>query len=155
MRKPTDLGFDDLRKLGENEYPWSFFRTHVSDEDFSYADLSNASIMRSLVEKVNFSGVCGRPIRMTWNDLIDCDFTDADLTGADMGGSLIKRCRFARSKMQNLDLRPWGLCRDCTFDSAELEGALVTWRQYLFLPLSWKQKSEVRRKFTRGQLPPD
>jgi uncharacterized protein YjbI with pentapeptide repeats len=155
MRKPVDLGFDDLGKLGEIDFPWSFFKTHVLNEDFSYSDLSKASIMRSLVENVNFSGICGHPIRLTWNDIVCCDFTDADLTGTAMGGSLIKECRFFGSYMQNLDLRTWSFCSNCTFDSADLEGALVTLKQYLFLPLSKIQRSRVRWKFRQGRLPPD
>jgi uncharacterized protein YjbI with pentapeptide repeats len=154
MRKPADLGFDDLGKLGETEFPWSFLRTRLSDADFSNSDLSKASIMRSLVERVNFSRICGCPIRLTWNDVVDCDFTNADLTGVDMGGSLIKNCRFVNSNMQNLDLRTWVFV-SCAFDSADLEGALVTLKQYMSLPLTKIQRSRLKWKFRQGKLPPD
>ncbi len=155
MRKPADLGFDDLGKLGEIEFPWSFFKTHLLDEDFSDSDLSKASIGRSLVENVNFSRICGRPIKLTWNDFVGCDFTDADLTGSDMGGSLIKDCKFVRANLQNLDIRTWEFCPKCTFDSADLEGALVTLKQYLFLPISKTQRSRVRWKLSQGRFPRD
>jgi uncharacterized protein YjbI with pentapeptide repeats len=154
MRKPVDLGFEDISMFGEIEYLWSMFRTSLSDCDFSSTDLSNASITRCLVEKVNFSNVIGSPVRLCWNDFVECDFNGSDLTGADFRGSIITSCRFDHANLANLDLRLAGFHR-CTFDRCNLDGALVTLWQYLFLRLDSGQKGQVRCRLTRGQLPPE
>src|SRR5436309_726630 len=105
MKKPVDLGFQEAGTTDEAEYRWTMFKTYLSDCDFSDADLSNASIMRSLVETTSFSNVVGSPIRLCWNDFVDCDFTGADLTGTDLRGSIVTSCRFHNANLANLDLR--------------------------------------------------
>jgi len=82
-----------------------FFKQTVRDADFRNLTLPRTFFGRSLLERVDFTGIDLRQSWMCWNDFIDCDFSEADLSGCQMRASVFTRCKFVAADLRRADLR--------------------------------------------------
>jgi uncharacterized protein YjbI with pentapeptide repeats len=95
-----------------------FFRTRVEDADFSNLTIPGTFFGRSEILRTSFRSTDLRNSTLCWNDFVEVDFSDACLTSCDLRAATFD---------------------GCTFDRADLRGALVSSSQEIDLSAEQKQ----------------
>jgi uncharacterized protein YjbI with pentapeptide repeats len=148
---PTSMPSHDDQELG-----FSFFRTQVTESDYSNLTLPRTFFGRSLLDRVNFGNTDLCESRMCWNDFEGCDFSGADMSGSDMRASNFKGCRFVAATLRGADLRQSSF-EDCDFTSADLTGAVANDADFTSCPLDYlseKQQAAMEWTADSGPDPP-